>query len=767
MKLFKTSAILFTHSILLFFPLFLNAQLPKKVDANAINEVITYLASDEFKGRETGTQECILTEEYFANEYKKLKLLPGGGNGSFFYDYSFRGRLDVKDPELVIDKRTFVGGRGEDCNLAFGSTGGNVTAEIVFAGYGINSKEKKRNDFENLDIKGKIVLIKRGAPQKNTGDWRPYSIDSVKAQYCFDNGAVGVMFYEPLERNMQEILVPDYANSLAQFNKIPNFPVLVVDERVVRYVFAETAFAYRRIAQTIERQTSSFNSGKICTIKAEERKDTLIHARNVLAILPGSDPKLKNEYIMIGGHADHIGLGEDGSVNNGADDNASGPAVALGIAKAMVKNKFKPKRSIVFVAWTGEEKGLWGSRKWCENPSLDLKKIVVYFNLDMVGLGDGKFNMPGTEFAPEVYNFIVSNSDSSMLENINWRKGGLGGSDHNHFLVHGVPAFAGMTSGSHPDYHTPADDADKIKPEILQLVGDFLYYCTEKISLSNEDFISEKRFAENKLKLEDFNILYPVSIKSFNSDLGTNAQVGIVEYSKIAVSNDAKENFLSLLQGIDASISSNQTSENFVFASTAYEALTSGRSGRTGIISAFRPESIDMNETYFKVLAKFGFRMIILDETPGMITTPQQMVKLMTLSSENGVGVIADNLKSGELQGLLSIAKDPILILAKNSESFTETVFKQISEGKHLLVYQLNTNISIAENLKKFTELSSKTGEENISFAPSGLQNSDKDFFNEFLLSFISSSKSPNSADLMLTGNFLRFAAESMQIQVK
>ena len=740
-----------------------SAQLPKRVDGESIKATITYLSSDEFKGRATGSPECTMAEDYIAKEFAKLKLLPGGENGSYYYNFSFNSRNETTNQTLIIDGREFFGGRGEDFNLSYRSDGGNAEAEIVFAGYGINSPEKNRNDFENLDIKGKIVLIKRGAPANDMAGWKAHAIDSVKAEYCYKKGASGVLFYEPLIMKARDEILPDYNNFLARYSVLKEFPVFTIDERVVRYIFQNSRYSYWRVLQNIENKPSSFPTGKLCKMNATVTQGKLINGRNILGILPGTDPKLKNEYIMIGGHLDHIGVGPDGSIRNGADDNASGPSVSLGIAQAMVKNKFRPKRSIVFVAWTGEEMGLWGSRLWCEKPSLDLTKIVVYFNLDMVGLGDGKLNMPGIEFAPEIYDFLTRESDSLIFKQINWRKGGLGGSDHNHFLLQGVPAFAGMTSGPHPDYHQEGDDAEKIQTEILQLTGDFLYYCSEKIAGSKEVFLSGKRISENKLKLIDQNLLTPLSLLTYEKALeNSNAKVAIIDFSDLAVSAVPVDNFISLLKGFETCQSGNSADGNYILGSTASESIYAGWNDKTGLVALYNPEAIGYDEMWFKALAKYGYRLIKLDENSTVTADSSGLKKLISLSEENGVGLVLDLGSGAALETVLSNATNPCIILNNNPE-IPEKLVIRIKDGRHLFVFQLNSETGIDTNLNQLLILKEKLGNEHISFAPGDQSESSIRFYNEFLLRFDTEINDREIKSMVLENNFIRFAAESMQ----
>jgi|WetSurSiteA1Bulk_404760.scaffolds.fasta_scaffold02628_2 aminopeptidase YwaD len=749
-------------ALLSLMPLSAEAQWTMKVDGKNINAIISIIASDEYQGRETGTKGCEMTEEYFANEFRKLNLKPAGDSGTYFYHYTIPNdeEFDV-DPTLVINNRTFYYGYGEDFTEAYKSSRGEAEAEVVFAGYGIYNPEKGRNDFDSLDISNKIVIIRRGAPKNDFESWRPSCIDSVKAEYCYRHGALGVLFYEPQSRANSQRLMPQYDNHLAEVSVIEGFPVFSVDERVVRYIVTNSGNPFYRLNYTLDNQTKSFRTDLKCAMTAKANSKPFISTRNVLAMIPGTDRKLKDEYILIGGHIDHVGTDDSGNIRNGADDNASGPAVALGIAQAMVKNSFKPKRSIVFVGWTGEEMGLLGSKAWCEKPTIDLKKIVVYFNLDMVGLGDGKLNMPGTEFAPEVYEFIKTNVDTALLKKINWSEGGLGGSDHNHFLMHGIPAFAGMTAGPHPDYHQPADDPAKIKTDILQFTGDFIYDCTEKIACAKETFISEMRFDENIVKLLNYNILSPVYSRNFLNDLkNKNFRLAFVDFSDTAVSIDPAKNLVALLGAFDKASKAAGTSKKFVLANTAYDAMNY----RSGLLGVFPPDAIQTDELMFKVLAKFGFRLAMVDNESGAFKDTSILHRLVRISSENGVGLLLDNLSDPALETLIPVAMDPCLIYNTKTKMLSDTMVRCIKDKGHLMVFQPGLENGLEEDLKRFTALLNQLGKDQIALAPDAITDVRFDYFKKFLKMFYDAYPDKAFQSKIITGNFYNFAVKSLQV---
>jgi hypothetical protein len=425
-----------------------------------------------------------------------------------------------------------------------------------------------------------------------------------------------------------------------------------------------------------------------------------------------------------------------------------------------VKNKFKPKRSIVFVGWTGEEMGLLGSEAWCEKPTLDLKKILVYFNLDMVGLGNGNLNMPGTEFAPEVYEFIKKNMDTVTLKRINWSEGGPGGSDHNNFLMHGIPAFAGMTAGPHPDYHQPADDAEKISTSVLQYTGDFIYECTEKIANAKETFISEKRFDENELKLITCNFYNPVSSKNFlNNFKNKNFRLAFVDFSDAALSTIPQNNLMTLLSAYDSAYEETKKTEKYMLANTAYDAMNY----RRGLLAAFNPDVIQSNELMFKVLATFGYRLARINNNAAVLKDTATLKNLVRIAAEDGVGLMLDNLDNPSLEKVLSLASEPCLIYDAEMVTVSDALAKSIAEKNHLLVFQPNMEKSVQEELNRFAAIMNQTRKDNIVLAPAGLTDEQFNYFQQFLKQFNLIYPDKSFQSKVLTGNFYNLAVKSLQ----
>jgi hypothetical protein len=234
--------------------------------------------------------------------------------------------------------------------------------------------------------------------------------------------------------------------------------------------------------------TAALKGYDTATRYGEQYKNNV--SRNVIAKIEGSDPALKAQYVIAGGHLDHNGMA-NGVVFNGADDNASGAATTMEIARALAAGKVQPKRTLIFALWTGEEQGLIGSQYYSDNPTDGVKMdaTVAYFNMDMVGLGD-RIGAPGALNFPPIFEVIMKDQDPEIAKKVDPSQAGPGGSDYSAFMEKGIEALGLMTSGrgGHPDYHDAGDDPAKMEADILGWTGQFV--LQGMLSLANETAVN-------------------------------------------------------------------------------------------------------------------------------------------------------------------------------------------------------------------------------------------------------------------------------------
>jgi hypothetical protein len=483
-----------------------------QVNGKDILNTITYIASDEFMGRRPITPEFAKAQDWVVKNYEKWGLQPAGENNSFFQDvpvmrdYSYTYGI----PELVIDERAYYTYQDDFTMDVCSTPGFKKKTEIIFTGYGISAPDKGLDEYAGVDVNGKLVFVLQGNPNDfeappmrlmpdydesakadtaEATDWQMESTDSTKIMTAYEHGAAGILLYNPVEddnpfrRYRRQINTYPFEHDFAvitDVNKCIFNWILWRDKQMSSRGF-ETWF--NGVREDIKNKTSrSFNTGLKTKVTGFDKillrgehfdKHT---GRNIITKIPGADPELKNEYVVIGAHFDHIGV-TNGQIYNGAEDNGSGSGVVIELAKLMAQNKIQPKRTIILCLWTAEELGLIGSRHWVSKPTdgVTMDKVVGYFNLDMVGKGN-YIDAPGALNFPSIWEVIKKDQTQAVIEAVKPSEGGPGGSDYSAFMEHGVEALGLMTHGpeGHPDYHDTGDDANKLNADILGITGQFV-----------------------------------------------------------------------------------------------------------------------------------------------------------------------------------------------------------------------------------------------------------------------------------------------------
>ena len=446
------------------------------------------LAADSTLGRDTPSPGLDAAARYIAGEFKASGLLPV--SGSYLHDVGL-GKVSLgSDNQLKVTRD------GVDRSYTiktqftpFDMTSNSVAAGgIVFAGYGITAPEFGYDDYAGLDVKGKIVFVLRHEPgeQDETSKFKgaeatEYSNVSEKVRIAIDHGAAAVLVAtDPLNHGLLtprgfpwpslSRLIPDDALPVTIVgDDTTKIPVVHVGEEVIAQLFGsvdELRSLQRSIDETLLPRSFEI-SGSTAWVKTSTSVKA-VPANNVLGFLEGRDPILKSQIVVVGAHYDHVGFthpqgAQPDSIFNGADDNASGTSAMMAAARAFGTSRERPRRSLLFIAFAGEEKGLLGSRAYTLNPALPLDKTVAMINLDMVGRNsvDSLF-IVGAVDCPELAE-ITRQENSSVGFTFDYDNSVTGRSDHASFVRKGVPAIA-YFSGFHPDYHKVADN-----PELIEI----------------------------------------------------------------------------------------------------------------------------------------------------------------------------------------------------------------------------------------------------------------------------------------------------------
>lgn len=477
-----------------------------RVKLETIKEITTALSSKEFEGRGTAQPGADKAAQYIADRFSKLGLKPAGDNGTYLQSIRFRSAQVLPESTVKVGDATLK--HSEDYVVLPGYSGGemNATGGVVFAGFGVVSPELKRDDLAGLELKDKVVVLLGGKPQGvDDAAWQRASAPQARGMSIFGRGAVAMIVANAGTSAQPFKTISNYlsrrrvslASTPAPPFKLP--PVLLASDAAVEKIFAGTGTTYAQILDQAKRgEAVSRDLAKSATIAIKTKVDEA-PSSNVVAVLEGSDPKLKEEAIVYSAHYDAYGIDEAGRIFPGAADNALGTATIISIAEAFTsafpKPADRPRRSIIFLAVTGEEYGLYGAEHWVRNPTWPLAKVAANINFDGIGtevygpvkrvVGFGaEFSDLGTVFeeVSAAMGTIVT-PDPMPEENAFVR------SDHYAFVKRGVPALM-MMGGPEgelatwlprarkwldTDYHSPSDtvkpDWNWSGPQTLAQVG--------------------------------------------------------------------------------------------------------------------------------------------------------------------------------------------------------------------------------------------------------------------------------------------------------
>jgi membrane dipeptidase len=455
-----------------------------RADGTRAYEHVRYLASDDFRGRKAGTPDYARAAEYVAAKMKECGLKPGGENGSFFQEVPFKNWSNIDMPERLEivspEHRIYFSGRGRDFIPAFGTSSGTARGVAAFVGYGVVSEKPAWDDYAGLDVKGRIVVLLPDAPPDfEEASLKEWTLEK-KAKLAAEKGAAGIIEMDLSEPGQSR--ARRRATGMMKPGACPaGFVVVHATRNFLDDLFYLSHKSWRDPVSKILRlkKPQSFLLDTGVEMEAhftqEERK-----AVNVIGVLPGRDRKLKDEFIIMGGHLDHLGVGLNGFVYPGADDNATSAATILETARVLIASGFKPARTIVFASWAGEELGLVGSRCYTEHPIHPLNKTVAYLNVDMVGAGGDDLLVGGMWEYGRFYNIVKAGLDPEVVAKLKPRIN-YHGSDHTAFWNKGVTAISlrtgkNLTGGlddEHPEYHRPGDRPDLIDPEHLRLAAQY------------------------------------------------------------------------------------------------------------------------------------------------------------------------------------------------------------------------------------------------------------------------------------------------------
>ncbi|MFH0755898.1 MAG: M28 family peptidase [Bacteroidota bacterium] len=462
------------------------------VSPETLYGTVDTLSSEEFEGRLTGHRGYNRSVEWVTGKFASWGIKPLGENGGFLQYFPQPYNDVLPGCELILH----AGSKGEDKSYEYveefipGSTSGNgeLTAEVVYAGYGISAPELGYDDYAGMDVQGKIVLLEREAPvgpeHKEFLSWRPYTFHQYKLHNAVRHGAAGMLY--------------NYHIANPNNDHVEGFVYSHVGNAVMEDLFRKNGHRPEKTVEKIGRKRvpRSFETGKTVTLKNITKYHPDGVGSNVIGMIEGSDPNLKNEYILVGGHLDH--LGKCYTTMPGANDNASAVSVTLGLAEALSKSGIQLKRSVVFVLFGAEEAALKGVQYFLKHPTIPgLDQVAGFINMDGVGIGD-KIHVLFAKNNPGLYAYLEEANRELHLSmagsfNANITRPRL---DAAFADWYGIPVLSIYTDGP-PEafanfrYHTPYDNIGNIDKEIMTSLAELLYLSI--INMCNAESLDFER----------------------------------------------------------------------------------------------------------------------------------------------------------------------------------------------------------------------------------------------------------------------------------
>ena len=508
-----------------------NAQLTPKekglqaITIDAIKGQLEFLSSDWMEGRATGERGAYLAADYIASMFRvfgaapagdaaegfrgrMVRMVPAAGQGgrpstaqkTYFQNFTLIEVQPSSGSNLTLKKagQEYNFDEGIDFTVSRATMDIKFDAPIVFVGYGLVDKDNGIDDFAGIDVKGKVIVRLTGFPgyadntspmyKKLIGDnmRAQFEISRKKSESVSKLGVLGVIDLTVNNDVAKRWGVYNFNNNMAPAEsgprtnwsamrldgkEISSNPVTIsITERVSSLIIKEGGLDIAKYEKEAAAGTSKFKPVLIQGMNAAlsvNVNSKRVNARNVIAVIEGENP---NEFVAVGAHMDHMGM-DNGKIWNGADDNASGTVGVMTIAKAFAASGVKPKRSIVFCAWTGEEKGLYGSEYFTLYPAVGkISDYKFYLNFDMIArdaTNDTAKNMAGityTKAYPKLEEITKSNAEQYKINlklNIRSQEVPTGGSDYTAFTENKIPVIAWMAA-MHPDYHQPSDEVSLV-----------------------------------------------------------------------------------------------------------------------------------------------------------------------------------------------------------------------------------------------------------------------------------------------------------------
>lgn len=452
-----------------------------QIQKESLLKNVSILSSKEFDGRLPGSEGYDKAAKFIANKFLELKLKPFGDAAFFQFLNVEYNRVDTPVVfQSIIDSVTIDYKFGKDFVLRGFSGANSFTLPVAFCGYGISRPDLGYDDYQNVSVKNKIVIVFKQNPKWKIDDkeWGS-AYPREKALVAKQKGAKGILFVSLPNEDKPQPLIGSVMHGEGE--QPVDFPQLHISINAADDLLSKVGLTLSECQTKIDEKKKPFSfltrtKAKVVTSTHYQKE---ARTMNVVALLEGSDPVLKNEYVVIGAHLDHVGS-QAGLLFPGANDNASGSAGVLEIAKAFVSDKVRPKRSIIFVLFASEEQGLFGSKHFVENLKVPKEKIVAMLNLDCIGYGDS-IQVGNGKSAPNLWQIAkeIDEKNFKLMVKDTWSGGGA---DATPFHEKGIPSLYFVSKYSYDHLHLPTDTVETLNPDLFEKIVKLAFLTAKHIA---------------------------------------------------------------------------------------------------------------------------------------------------------------------------------------------------------------------------------------------------------------------------------------------
>ena len=453
------------------------------------------LCRPAYLGREAGTAGEKKAAEYIVGHFRRMGLRPGGSAGSFYQPFKISpGYQITSELYVTIGKQKrddFQRGR-DYMPIYLPQSQVQIQTECLLAGYGLTIPELNFDEYQNINAAGKVVIVFSGVPWNYTSQgWNLqnrevdyYQTLAYKIHNAVAHGAVCLIIIDNPVGWRKQLAVPERLHLPELWYSISSpIPVLHATREFLTVLTDMNPKELQLLAQDISRERTSqplILRGRQFYLKGQVAGSALL-GRNIIGILPGCDPTLRKQAVVLGAHYDHLGMDQEG-IYFGANDNAAGVGALLAIAQATSRLAESPKRTIVFVAFDAEEIGKRGSRHYVSHPCLPINETVLMINFDMIGRNEpNQIYTVGTRSSPELHQMHQQVNSLVGLRLVHPESYRLGRSDHTSFYYANVPILY-LFGGLDADYNTPYDTWDKLIPSKVEKVARLAYLTSLAIA---------------------------------------------------------------------------------------------------------------------------------------------------------------------------------------------------------------------------------------------------------------------------------------------